>query len=53
MFETDDRLAQTACKECGTVVRERLLSDKEWVRNFEGEVNSSFHGPPSDPRYVF
>jgi hypothetical protein len=52
MFENDDRLGQITCMVCGTVAVERLIVDKEWVRNFEDdEEDKSFHGRPPDPNF--
>ena len=50
-FDRDDREAQLTCKDCGHISKERQLHDGEWVRNFEGESNPGFHGPPADLRY--
>jgi len=50
-FEKDERMAQVTCKRCGTVVSERQIADKEWVRRFEEEDNPSFHGQPPDPKF--
>jgi aspartate carbamoyltransferase regulatory subunit len=50
-FEKDERVAQITCKICGTVLSERQVYDGEWVRQFDGEINPSFHGPPPDLKF--
>jgi hypothetical protein len=51
-MERDERMGQTTCKLCGTVVLERQIVDKEWVRKFEDdETDPSFHGPPPDAKF--
>jgi len=50
-FEKDEKVAQVTCKRCGTVALERQIHDGEWVRQFEGEVNPSMHGPPPNHNF--
>jgi hypothetical protein len=50
-FDDDERHGQLTCRECGVVARSSVVHDGEWTRQFEGDVNPSFHGPPPNDKY--
>jgi len=50
-FEEDESRGQVTCLRCGTCVKDSSINDTEWVRQYEGDVNPSFHGPPPDEKF--
>ena len=50
-FEEDEARGQVTCMRCGTCVVDSAVQDTEWVRQYEGEENPSFHGPPPDDKF--
>jgi transcription initiation factor TFIIIB Brf1 subunit/transcription initiation factor TFIIB len=50
-FEEDESRGQITCLNCGACVRNSTINDTEWVRQYEGDVNPSFHGPPPDEKF--
>jgi late competence protein required for DNA uptake (superfamily II DNA/RNA helicase) len=44
-FAENTSQGQVTCRDCGVVAQDHKIHEGEWKRQFEGDVNPSFHGP--------
>ena len=44
-FEENTSQGQVTCRVCAVVAQDHKIHEGEWKRQFEGDVNPSFHGP--------